>query len=142
MTRNNKLLLGFALIVIIPVSVVWYTAWPILRPWPLPPALSGYESAPQSRELTADEVQQFNHWVQTHKTGWGVSGEKTPGPAQRVVTLRTAQGLPVIVSLWHFRHGDDVVGIQTAPQGAYRMRSCIAGEVAALLPASQSHPTP
>lgn len=138
MTRNNKLLLGFAVIVLVPVVAVWYTAWPIIRAWDLPPVVSGHDVVPRERVLEADEVTQLNQWVQSHKTGWGAAGESKPGPAQRVVSLKARNGSDVIVSFWHFRHGDDVAGIQTSPQGPYRMRSYAPGELLPLIAPSQT----
>lgn len=140
MTRNNKLLLGFAVIVIVPVVLVWCTAWPIIRAWQLPPVTSGSEMAPQQRVLSSEEVGQLNRWIQTHQTGWGVAGESIPGPAQRVVILKADNGTDIIVSFWHFRHGDDVAGIQTKRHGVYRMRSCAPGELLPLLNGKAASP--
>ncbi|MCX5613976.1 hypothetical protein [Bombella saccharophila] len=126
MKQNDEYLLMFAAIVIIPVVVIWYFAWPILRPWSLPTVVHGtVEQAQQQRSLTEDEVKAMNLWVQQYRTGWGVSGEVPPKnmPALAVYQMSSAEGRFVILSAWHFKHGDDVVGIQTRPGGAYRMRS-------------------
>lgn len=133
MKRNNKLLLGFGLIVLVPVITVWMTVWPILRAWTLPHAVSGYENMPHARILSSQEVQRFNQWMQSHQTGWGMAGEKPSEKAQRVVSLTTDKNTKIIISFWHFRHGDDVAGIQTAVQGTYRMRSFPSGALVSFI---------
>lgn len=126
MNRNNKYLLIFAVIVIVPVVVIWTVAWPILRPWNLPVISRGtLEQAAQQRPLTEDEVQAMNDWLYQNRTGWGVSGEEPPEHVapKAVYRMSSAEGRVVIMSSWHFKHGEDVVGIQTEKDGAYRMRS-------------------
>ncbi|MCX5617480.1 hypothetical protein NQF86_02155 [Bombella sp. TMW 2.2543] len=126
MSRNNKFLLVFAVAVIVPVVLIWTVAWPILRPWSLPDVTRGVlHEAGDERNLMADEISTMNQWLHQHQTGWGVSGEVPPKdtPAEAVYTLFSADGKPIILSTWHFRHGADVVGIQTKTGGEYRMRS-------------------
>lgn len=133
MKRNNKLLLGFGIIVLVPVVTIWVTVWPILRAWTLPSAVSGYENRPHTRVLSDEEVLRFNQWLQSHQTGWGIAGEKPSGEAQRIVTLTTEKNTKIIISFWHFRHGDDVAGIQMTAQGDYRMRSFPSGALVSFI---------
>lgn len=126
MRREQKLLLAFAALVLIPVATVWIVAWPLVHPLRLPHVDSGRMIAPVARDLTPEEARAADRWLQAHETGWGPSGERPPGPGQVVLRLtgpdgKGARGAVVIVSVWKSRHAPDVVGIQLADGGPYRM---------------------
>lgn len=124
MTRRNKLLAGFLIIVFVPVVTVWLTVWPILRPWVLPDVKQGEMILPDHQVLTSHIVVKLNQWLVMHRTGWGKAGEQPPGTARLQLVLKPAPPqADFYLSLWHFRHGDDVVGIQSYEKGPYRMRS-------------------
>lgn len=124
MSRNNKLLLIFAVAVFVPVITIWWTVWPILRPWNLPDVAAGtLVQAGQERALAESDIVAINQWLHTNRTAWGVSGEVPPGQADRLFKMKSGDGRVLLLSTWHFRHGADVAGIQTHEQGPYRMRS-------------------
>ncbi|MXV44181.1 hypothetical protein GS501_03815 [Saccharibacter sp. 17.LH.SD] len=124
MTRNNRLLLSFVIIVLVPVIIVWYTVWPILRGIDFPNIVSGEELSPVEHVLTSSEATMWDTWLHAHRSGWGAKGETPPTQtAGRIMMFKGPKGEEVILSLWHFRHHDDVAGLQFLRNGPYRMRS-------------------
>ena len=135
MRREQKLLLVFGALVLIPVGIIWFVTWPLLHAWKFPQVTAGQMSAPISRDLSADEVQKVNLWLQSHETAWGPSGEKTDLAPKVVLEMATAQGEPVIISIWKYKKQDDIVGIQLAKNGPYRMNAFPDAQLMALQPA-------
>ncbi|UMM64690.1 hypothetical protein [Aristophania vespae] len=133
MKLKNLLLLGYAVIVLVPVILVWTMAWPILKPVPFPVTDSGRLVVPVERSLNSEEVRFLDQWVRQHKTAWGTKGEQAPGLASARFVLEGKNHEKFYLSLWHFRHGDDVAGFQNAATGPYRMRSLNKGELAPLM---------
>lgn len=140
MRREQKLLLVFAALVLIPVGIIWFVTWPLLHAWKLPEVTAGQISAPVSRDLTADEVQKVNLWLQSHETAWGPSGERPPAPGQVILEMTTAQGQPVIVSIWKHKKQDDIIGVQLEKNGPYRMNAFPDAQVMALQPDGAQQP--
>jgi|GEM_PF-2143429 len=142
MRREQKLLLAFAAIVLIPVSIVWFVAWPLIHAWHLPVVVAGEMTEPGERVLTDSEAKNANLWLQSHTTGWGPVGERPPAmgkPPHKitpnvVLVMKSAEKEPLIVSLWRFDHGSDVMGIQTMVNGPFRMQSYKEADVTGLLP--------
>lgn len=134
MTREKKLLAAFALVVGIPVVIIWVVCWPLIRPWALPAARDGQMIAPHDRALTADEVGAVNTWLLAHRTGWGPSGEIPPHRGDVIVRLTTQNGGVMVLSVWHHTHGSEDVGLQLREGGPYRMNSFSRKTLDPLLP--------
>lgn len=134
MRREQKLLLGFCALVFIPVGIIWYVTWPLLHAWKLPPVTSGKISVPVSRDLTADEVQKVNLWLQSHETGWGPSGERTDAAPAVKLQMAGADGQIVSVTIWKFKKQDDIVGVQLKENGPFRMNSYPDAQLMAIQP--------
>ncbi|MDF7674507.1 hypothetical protein PT277_03875 [Acetobacteraceae bacterium ESL0709] len=121
--RKKLLLLGFAVLVLAPVILVWTFAWPILQPVSFPVIAQGQMLQPSKRDLTSGEVEKLNQWLQKYRSAWGTKGEKSPGHPSAAFVLEGKEGRKLYLSFWHFRHGDDVAGFQTEENGPFRMRS-------------------
>lgn len=134
MRREQKLLLVFGALVLIPVGIIWFVTWPLLHAWKFPEVTAGQQKAPVSRELTADEVHKVNLWLQSHETAWGASGERTDLAPKVVLEMAGAQGQSVIISIWKYKHQDDIVGVQLAKGGPFRMNAFPDGQLLALQP--------
>lgn len=131
MKTKDKFLLLMVSMVLVPVIVVWYTAWPLITEWNLPVIEEVQQDIPVTRAFTKEEVASLNHWISQHRSGWGTSGESPPTIKENIHLLLGYESLEngqkvkksYELSFWHFKHGDDVVAIQGVLHGAYRMRS-------------------
>lgn len=131
--RKYLLLLGFAVLVLVPVIIIWTVAWPIITPVSFPQVSEGQMVKPVERTLTAQEVQSLDQWLQHHRSSWGTKGEHSPGNPSVLFTLRGKDGRTLYLSFWHFRHGDDVAGFQTKENGPFRMSSADKEELGKLV---------
>ncbi|QDH17606.1 hypothetical protein [Swingsia samuiensis] len=124
MRREHKFLMLFGVAVFVPVSVIWYVAWPLIHPWDLPQVDQGEMVKPIKHRLTDDETRQVNTWIQSHKTGWGPQGELPPSQGNIVISMQGADlKKSVILSIWKNRHQPYVLGIQLMEHGPYRMHT-------------------
>jgi len=129
MRRETALVIGFLVIVVGTVGVLWSFALPNLRPVHVPRIVSAQMNVGSTREartLSAVQLEALNHWFGDHAAGWGPLGSTPPSTGDAVLTLHPERGPDIAMSVWIGVSGadwNDTVVMQLAPQKPFRFQA-------------------
>lgn len=110
MRKETLLVVGFLAVVLSTVAVIWFFAWPALRPVrfeTVSNATLTIEQTNQTRSLDAHDTALLNRWLHDHGRGWAPLTSPAPSTGDVVIRGHLPDGQDFELALWTGVSGAD-----------------------------------
>ncbi|BAT20014.1 hypothetical protein [Asaia bogorensis] len=129
MRKETLLVFGFLAVVLSTVALIWYFAWPALRPVrfeTVSDVTLTIEQTNQTRKLDAAETAQLNEWLHSHTHGWAPLTSPAPSTGDVVIKAHLPDGEPFELALWTGISGadwNDTAITRANPKARFKVQS-------------------